>query len=109
MYFGDYRDGKVTGKGVYTWENREVYDGEWNQGLKEGHGIWKGVNNDSYIGEWFSSKAHGLLYNNISVPQNFTVRFRSMFASGFISIRNQGGNKSKISKENFKTGISNFV
>jgi hypothetical protein len=32
VYFGDYRDGKVTGKGVYTWTNGDKYEGDWIDG-----------------------------------------------------------------------------
>jgi radial spoke head protein 1 len=29
-YFGFFQNGKAHGKGVYTWNNGEVYDGEWD-------------------------------------------------------------------------------
>lgn len=29
---GEYENGKVKGKGVYTWTNGEKYDGDWLDG-----------------------------------------------------------------------------
>lgn len=34
--------GKPNGKGIYTWNNGEIYDGEWGNGLKHGSGVWRG-------------------------------------------------------------------
>ncbi len=37
-YVGEFRDGKRTGQGSYTWPEGVVYDGEWQDSLRHGQG-----------------------------------------------------------------------
>ncbi|MEM7746700.1 MAG: peptidoglycan-binding protein [Pseudomonadota bacterium] len=63
-YVGEYRQGKINGRGIYTWSSGSKYDGEWLDGDYHGHGIyvwgegseWSG---DRYEGEYRNGKRHG--------------------------------------------------
>ena len=39
MYEGEWVDGKMHGRGVYTFPNGNKYDGEWQNDLKDGYGV----------------------------------------------------------------------
>jgi hypothetical protein len=39
-YSGEYRDGKMDGKGVYKWADGGIYEGEFKAGLKHGKGSY---------------------------------------------------------------------
>lgn len=64
IYIGEYRNGRINGRGVYTWSSGNTYDGEWRDGDYHGRGIyvwgekseWAG---DRYEGEYRDGKRHG--------------------------------------------------
>ena len=45
---GDYKNGKRTGQGVYTFKNGNTYDGEFWDGVKNGKGTFKYPNGNIY-------------------------------------------------------------
>ena len=52
-YDGVYRGrfnskGQREGKGVFEWNNGEIYEGNWCEGKKHGQGIWKSPSGDNY-------------------------------------------------------------
>ncbi len=56
-YDGEWKEGKITGKGTFIWKNGEKYVGEWLNNLRHGHGVETYPENDSinrisYDGEW---------------------------------------------------------
>ena len=63
-YSGEWLNGKQNGKGIYRFNNGEVYEGEWLNGNKHGKGIqawgseseWAG---DKYEGEFKNNIRHG--------------------------------------------------
>jgi hypothetical protein len=52
VYEGEFRHGMKSGKGTFTHADGECYDGEWSVGLKDGQGTEKYGNGDMYAGEW---------------------------------------------------------
>ena len=40
IYEGDWFEGKMHGRGVYTWPSGQSYEGEYKMDLKHGYGIY---------------------------------------------------------------------
>jgi hypothetical protein len=45
-YEGDWRDGKRTGRGIYTWADGRSYEGDFIDGNMTGRGIYTWANKD---------------------------------------------------------------
>ena len=59
-YVGEFRDGKLTGRGTYTLPNGEKYVGEFRDGKRTGQGTYSWVNGEKYVGEFRDGKRTGL-------------------------------------------------
>jgi hypothetical protein len=65
-YEGEWRDGKMHGRGIYSWRNGHVFEGDWRNGKMHGRGIqtWPGEENkrtDDFYARTFhklGTKAH---------------------------------------------------
>ena len=51
-YVGGWKDGKMYGRGTFTWVSGDKYIGEWKDGKKHGRGTFTWVNGMKYVGEW---------------------------------------------------------
>ncbi|MFZ3019058.1 MAG: hypothetical protein WA056_11440 [Gallionella sp.] len=57
-YVGQFRDGEIHGRGVYTWADGSQYDGEYRDGKRSGFGVLRLVRGDESIqslesrGQW---------------------------------------------------------
>ena len=51
-YVGDYRDGKMQGRGAFTWFMRRHYKGEYRNGKPHGHGTLIFRGGSRYEGQW---------------------------------------------------------
>jgi hypothetical protein len=58
-FVGEYRDGRRTGRGVYTWSNGERYEGDYRDDRRTGRGIYTWPNGDRYEGGFRDSHLHG--------------------------------------------------
>ena len=58
-YEGEWRDGKRHGRGTYSWPSGSRYEGQWSKGNRNGHGAMSWANGSRYEGEWRNSKPHG--------------------------------------------------
>jgi hypothetical protein len=58
-YKGEYRDDLRNGRGVYTWASGNRYEGEWRDGAANGWGVKTWVGGNRYEGEWRDDKANG--------------------------------------------------
>lgn len=58
-YFGDWADDKKHGKGVYLYNNGDLFVGEWNQDAMSGNG--------RYFNSYDGSVVEGRLWNNIKI------------------------------------------
>src|SRR5262249_24704434 len=56
---GEWRDGKMTGRGVLTWANGNRYDGEFRDGQRSGRGVFTWANGNRYEGEYSDDKRNG--------------------------------------------------
>ena len=59
-YVGEFREGKLTGRGTYTLPNGEKYVGEFRDGKRTGQGTYSWVNGEKYVGEFRDGKRTGL-------------------------------------------------
>ncbi|MGI6704405.1 MAG: Ig-like domain-containing protein [Clostridia bacterium] len=59
-YFGDLKDGKPDGTGIFVYTNDDIYDGEWRNGKRNGTGTMIYANGDTYTGGWQNDKMNGI-------------------------------------------------
>jgi hypothetical protein len=60
VYEGEFRFGKMEGRGVETWADGRRYEGDFKGGKKDGEGTFYWPNGSKYIGSWRNGKQHGL-------------------------------------------------
>lgn len=58
-YDGDYRDGRVNGRGVYAWTNGTSYEGDYRDDQMHGRGVLTFANGNRYEGEYRHDQLHG--------------------------------------------------
>ena len=58
-YRGEFRNGKRTGRGTFTWSNGDRYEGEWRNNKRTGRGTYTWPNGNRYEGEWRNNKRIG--------------------------------------------------
>ena len=59
-YFGDFKNGKEFGKGIFIcWAHGAKYEGAFKNGLKHGKGSYNYPDGATYVGEWRYGKRHG--------------------------------------------------
>ena len=59
-YVGDYdANGVKNGRGVYTYDDGDVYKGEMKDGLKHGRGVYYFADANIYDGEWLDDFKNG--------------------------------------------------
>lgn len=59
MYEGDWKRGKASGKGKFSWPSGATFEGEFKSGRMEGFGTFTGSDGDTYRGSWSSDRKHG--------------------------------------------------
>lgn len=65
-HVGEYRDGRINGKGVLYDHERKIYDGEFVDGKAQGRGTYYYDDGAYYQGDFFNNKFHGygILYDS---------------------------------------------
>lgn len=58
-YFGEFKNGKRHGIGIYYYTSKDKYKGEWYQGDKNGVGTFFYADGRKYVGNWKNGKKHG--------------------------------------------------
>jgi len=61
-YVGEWKDGKRTGQGTYTWSNGNKYIGEWKDGKRTGQGTLTFPDGTKYVGEWKNGKEWNITF-----------------------------------------------
>ena len=56
---GEWRDGKMIGRGVTAWANGNRYEGEFRDGQRSGRGVYTWANGNRYEGEYRDDKRNG--------------------------------------------------
>ena len=67
LYFGDWKNDKFHGKGVYIFTKGDRYSGDLREGRKAGYGDYFYANGNIYKGQWLGDRKHGegrFLYAN---------------------------------------------
>lgn len=59
MYEGEWKKGKASGLGKFSWPSGATYEGEFRSGCMEGTGTFFGADGDMYIGSWCGNRKHG--------------------------------------------------
>lgn len=59
IFVGEFKDGKKSGKGCYTFANGSKYDGEYSENKKQGEGMYFAPDGGKYVGGWLADKRHG--------------------------------------------------
>ena len=52
VYVGKVKDGKMNGRGTYTFSNGSKYEGEYKDGKSDGRGEYTHSDGSKYEGEW---------------------------------------------------------
>ena len=67
IYEGEYKDGLIDGRGIFTYANGIKYDGEFKNGFMDGEGTATYNNGSNYTGHFVRNERHGygvLTYSN---------------------------------------------
>jgi len=59
IYEGDFREDKFHGRGKGVWANGDTYEGDWSEDKQHGRGKEVWANGDTYEGDWSENKKHG--------------------------------------------------
>lgn len=51
-YSGEWKDGKIEGRGVFMWVNGDRFEGEWKNDLQNGQGTFAASDGSVYYGGW---------------------------------------------------------
>jgi len=58
-YAGEFKEGKMNGKGTYVYSDGSIYNGEWRDDKPHGRGTFKYVNGDMYDGLYEGGRRQG--------------------------------------------------
>jgi len=58
-YVGEYKNGKESGQGTFTYNEGDKYEGEFKDGKMHGQGTYASARGNKYVGEWKDNKMHG--------------------------------------------------
>jgi hypothetical protein len=58
-YEGEFKDGSITGRGIYNWVNGDAYVGDLVNGHRHGFGSYYYESGNSYEGDWCNNLRHG--------------------------------------------------
>ncbi|MCS5640501.1 MAG: membrane-binding protein, partial [Candidatus Marinimicrobia bacterium] len=56
QYKGEWKGGKRTGQGTFTWSDGRKYEGEFKDGKRTGQGTFTLPNGSKYVGKWRGDK-----------------------------------------------------
>ena len=59
VYEGEFKDGKIHGKGTLTLASGSKYVGDFKDGNEHGQGTYTNTNGSKYVGEWKDGNQHG--------------------------------------------------
>ena len=60
QYVGEFKDGKFSGQGTFSYKNGDKYVGEWKEDNVDGWGIYTHANGDKYVGEYKDYRMNGI-------------------------------------------------
>jgi 1-phosphatidylinositol-4-phosphate 5-kinase len=58
-YSGQWKDGKMNGRGVLLWPPGDRYEGEWRDGTQNGQGTFAAADGSMYFGGWANGQMEG--------------------------------------------------
>lgn len=75
-YEGDWADGKYDGHGVESWARGSRYRGQYRQGQRHGYGVYRFHSGDCYAGEWAGGQSHGVGAQTCSDGSTYAGEFK---------------------------------
>ena len=82
LYEGEFTKGKINGKGLYIWSNKNVYKGDFVNGIKHGKGKYKWPDGCEYEGDYNNGEREGYGTYKWKDGRIFTGRFKSGVPDG---------------------------
>ena len=89
-YVGEWKEGKMNGKGKLMYSDGTYYEGEFTSGKKNGHGKYVWEINKYYIGQWKDDKPNGK-----GVYHKYGKETKGFWANGHLfskTVGSDGGN-----------------
>ncbi|MDB5282391.1 MAG: repeat protein [Bacteroidota bacterium] len=81
-YYGELKDGKKTGHGIWKLPAGDMYDGEFTNDMANGNGIGTSPSGRRYVGEYKDNKKEG--QGTLTTPEyTYTGAFKGGFREGF--------------------------
>jgi hypothetical protein len=109
-YIGDYLNGKREGKGVYKYNNGDIYEGEYKNDLKDGEGTYRFENGDIYIGHYKEGNFHGKGKYEYADGDIYEGDYKDDLRDGIGTYTYTNGNKYEGEwKEGLKHGKGTFL
>ena len=106
-FYGEFREGKRTGFGIYLYEYDEFHIGEWKNNKRHGEGEYYGtIDGDIFriAGNWKNGKRDGaMVYTQLTgdyIGYSYTYTYKSDGTSTFTKIN--GKTKTQISADRIK-------
>ena len=90
---GEFRAGRITGQGLLTWPNGDVYNGEFVDGERTGRGEYAWHSGAVYIGPFLAGRAHGEGIYTYADGRVYQGRFASGRKQGLGALEWPGGNR----------------
>ncbi len=78
VYTGDYKSGKRSGHGIYTYPSGNQYTGYWLNGKRHGQGVYIYKDGEKYEGEWEKDLRSG--YGEVSTTDG--THYKGIWKSG---------------------------
>ena len=91
-YFGEFKDNKKDGQGIYAYANGEKYVGEYKDDSIHGQGTYTWSNGAKYVGEYKDGKRHGQGAYTWADGRKDVGEFRNDLLNGFAIRYDRNGN-----------------
>lgn len=81
-YTGEFKQGKMHGKGIFYYSNQGKYIGEWQSGIRQGEGKWIQSNGNVYSGNFQQDKPVGQGTMNFKNGDRYTGNWTNELPNG---------------------------
>ena len=109
IYIGYWANDKREGEGTNTYTNGNIYQGTYKNGKKDGEGIYKWSNGDLYQGTWKNDMMHGKGRYEFSNGDVYVGYFKKdkIDGNGTYTYANKKSYNGKFKNNSFKNNVNN--